>query len=408
MKIASFQKSNQNSAPTEKVVGVKKKFPLLQILLVTIIMATIGGIVLLSQQLQKEKVTEKSRAGEQKPKVSFSVTCTLNGGVNPTGNTYHCQFKTIKYRAPYDGGNLSLNECQSCASNPLTCLRGDKSCSSSDPNCQTIGFTGCDITKNDQGVWSNCSAFVSGIECGGIQIDNDGDCACSNSSPDAHWITANECNTCYQPTATNTTAPPTNTPIPPTATLTPSNATATPIPPTVPPTVPPTIPPTVPPTSPPSSTATPQPTSSTCIQQVPNIPQGVGIEIINNNQCKLSWDEVTNVTGYQISWGENPNGEGESNINLGTVLTHTFDCSDLSTKTYYFKVRAINDCAEGTFSNIVHAGSWPTPTEIILANITSTTGPTNQPVTPSIPSAGITRFGFLLIPLGIILMALIL
>lgn len=426
MKIASFQNSNQNHTPLEKVVGVKKKFPLLQILLITIIIATIGGIVVLSQQLQKNKITEKSKAAVPGPGTQGNQnTCSVNGksltitaitdGYEASSGRYWMKFEVQRNATEIKTFQLNLlsfycedvstsGECTENRENtqPTYCFEDCQNGikpphKGNDPNI-------VEITHYRSNNMQKCGSFQ--IDVNGMRID---DVVCSNSSGGGIFSVCNSVTTsqscglpsdwtktCNQPT--NTPIPPnaTNTPIPPSATPVPPNATVTPKPPTVTP---------VPPTSPPGSTATPQPTSSACIQIVPNIPQGVGIEIINNNQCKFSWNEVSNVTGYQVSWGENPNGEGKPNTNLGKVLTYTFDCPDLATKTYYFKVRAINECAEGTFSNIVHAGSWPTPTEIILAQTTS--GPTKA-ITPSIPSAGITQFGFLLIPLGIILMSLIL
>ncbi len=57
------------------------------------------------------------------------------------------------------------------------------------------------------------------------------------------------------------------------------------------------------------------------------------------------------------------------------------------------------------------SGFWPTPTEIILAQITSTTAPTgsitNPPTTPTIPNAGNSHAALLIIPLAIVLFSFI-
>jgi len=426
LKITSINSPNAN-----KIKGNKKNL-LLLISMFLLILVMVIGIVAISINLQQKPISEKAKAsvwqgyaGQEKCGITFvqaiespiceDLTAQTNlTPINPSKKndvsnyvvTYTIkntsgQSHTVKYsksgyycQEPY--GQLKRN---------FGCWEGG-----TDGVEETIT-----LASGETKIITVSVSSTSKQVCGSYQTDFailnvDGDANCAYKNDYGETLTSTSTcqtgNTCTEPTVPPTVPPSIPPTVPPTIPPTVPPTIPPTVPPTVPPTIPPTVPPTIPPTSPPSSTATPKPTSSACIQVVPNIPQGVGIEIINNNQCKFSWNEVSNVTGYQISWGENPNGEGKPNVNLGKLLTYTFDCPELTTKTYYFKVRAMNECAEGTFSNIVHAGSWPTPTEIILAKTTS--GATAKPITPSIPSAGVAQFGFLLIPLGIILMALIL
>lgn len=448
-KVASINSSSSNKS-TQPMIKPIKKNNLLIFGIILLIILMIGGIVAVSLTLQQKPISEKAKAsvwqdyaGQTKCGLTFvgaaeNPSCEdLTPKTNITPRDPSKKNIVSQYTVTYTvTNNDDKNHTLEYMKNSNYCTDAYGEMGERNFGCWKNGKSERITVLIEKGKTELITVSVSSLSgqpCGSYQTDFafisvDGNSECKFVTPFNETLTSTSTcqtgNECVAPTAT--TAPPSATPIPPSATpipptLTPNpRATATPIPPTLTPNpratatpVPPTAPPNststpVPPTSPPSSTATPQPTSSTCVQKIPNIPQGVGIEIINNNQCKFSWNEVSNITGYQVSWGENPNGEGKPNANLGKVLTYTFDCPDLATKTYYFKVRAINECAEGTFSNIIRAGNVPSPTEILLANTTSTIGPSKKPITPSIPSAGIAQFGFLLVPLGIILMALIL
>lgn len=178
------------------------------------------------------------------------------------------------------------------------------------------------------------------------------------------------------------------------------------------PTVSPTVEPTVTPTVSPTPTNTPTPTPSICVAVKPEVPKNLRVEVQANEQCKVSWDTVKNASGYFVSWGKQANGEGSQPANVGQDGFVTVSCPDLDKYTYYFKVKAVNECAEGDFSGVVHAGYWPTPTptEIILIQSSPTpvkTAQTTTKVSPTIPDAGIPKPLMYVLPFAIILLSLV-
>ncbi len=164
------------------------------------------------------------------------------------------------------------------------------------------------------------------------------------------------------PTATRTpTATPT--PVPPTATPT-ATRTATPVPPTATPTSTPAIP-TVTPTAPPTSTPTPTPVPPTATPTrtptptpgaLPASPSSLTATAISRSRIDLAWqDNSSNETGFQIERSRS-GGSFSLIATTGAGATSYSNTSGLTpSKTYSYRVRAINSVGSSPYSNTASA-----------------------------------------------------
>ncbi|MDR1001550.1 MAG: hypothetical protein LBL96_12280 [Clostridiales bacterium] len=145
------------------------------------------------------------------------------------------------------------------------------------------------------------------------------------------------------PTATNIATPPaTNTPTPTATNIATPTATNTPTPPA-------TSTPT------PTATSTPTPTPPTCA--VLSTPALVGTTWVAG-KAVLSWDVVPGATKYCIYRALTPSDpQNDASYSMYDVTTsafltlRTYSGDPAHNKTWYFKVKAVNDCGESSFSN---------------------------------------------------------
>lgn len=79
------------------------------------------------------------------------------------------------------------------------------------------------------------------------------------------------------------------------------------------------------------------------------------IDATHDNQLTLSWNKAEGaVTHYSIFYGRKPDNLSYSNNNAGRSDTYTI--KGLSGgSVYYFKIKAVNGCMEGDYSNVLSA-----------------------------------------------------
>ncbi|OGE38810.1 hypothetical protein A3B42_04185 [Candidatus Daviesbacteria bacterium RIFCSPLOWO2_01_FULL_38_10] len=91
-----------------------------------------------------------------------------------------------------------------------------------------------------------------------------------------------------------------------------------------------------------------------CGDQKPqNAPKLLSAVATGKNQVTLTWSSALGpVTYYLVSYGGKPGSSDYGNPNIGGRETTSYVVKNLSeSQTYYFKVRAGNNCAPGEFSN---------------------------------------------------------
>ncbi|MDR0303702.1 MAG: InlB B-repeat-containing protein [Chitinispirillales bacterium] len=87
----------------------------------------------------------------------------------------------------------------------------------------------------------------------------------------------------------------------------------------------------------------------------PSVPTGVSAAAISSNSVKISWNAVAGADYYEVYWSENPTGYYEW---FGYAYSTSYiddDQYNLPSTTYYYKVKAVNDCGESGFSNYAYA-----------------------------------------------------
>lgn len=108
-----------------------------------------------------------------------------------------------------------------------------------------------------------------------------------------------------------------------------------------------------------TTNVTPTPTP-VCTQTVPNTPGSITVSKVNDSEVKVVWGAAGGtLTGYRVSWSKNPDfdGDGEGTRSVGNTTETNVGGLNLSTDGYYFKVRAVNNCAEGNPTGIEFIGS---------------------------------------------------
>lgn len=96
------------------------------------------------------------------------------------------------------------------------------------------------------------------------------------------------------------------------------------------------------------------PSSPSCNDSKPTkAPVLLGYTTTSKNQVTLTWKKALDpVTHYLISYGVKPNIPLYGNPNIGDKNTTHYTVNALSGGvTYYFRVRAINNCTPGDYSN---------------------------------------------------------
>lgn len=147
---------------------------------------------------------------------------------------------------------------------------------------------------------------------------------------------------------------------------------------------------------PPAATPTPTPTLSppgpgdTCTNPSPINAPFISRVSRSGGSATLYFTSVTsNTTGYQVIYGLTPTDErfgvSFSSQSSAGVLTYTINYLS-PFQSYYFKIRAVNDCAGGPWSNIfssfVTTGS-PAPTSTPIPTTTPTESTSSAQVQPS-------------------------
>lgn len=127
--------------------------------------------------------------------------------------------------------------------------------------------------------------------------------------------------------------------------------------------------------------SSPTPTPPACTDTTPATPGSVSLNRINDTEVKVTWRTATDpVTGYRVSWSKDTDtdGDGEGTRSVGKTTETNITGLNLTSYTYYFKVRAVNGCKEGNTTGIVTIGDGtPTPTPVIPPPIPSPT-PTGE------------------------------
>lgn len=123
--------------------------------------------------------------------------------------------------------------------------------------------------------------------------------------------------------------------------------------------------------------SSPTPTPPACTDTKPATPGSVSLSRVNDTEVKVTWGTASDqVTGYRVSWSKDTDtdGDGEGTRSVGKTTETNITGLNLTSYTYYFKVRAINGCKEGDTTRIV---STSTP---ILTPTTVSLSPTLSPI----------------------------
>jgi cell division septation protein DedD len=189
--------------------------------------------------------------------------------------------------------------------------------------------------------------------------------------------------------------------------------------PTPTPTETPTATPT--PTSAPTSTSTatntspPSNPSVVCTASKPGSAPTLLSAVSGNNSVTLNWSKAINpVTRYLIAYGTTAGDIQYGNPNVGGPDTTSYIVKSLTRRTtYYFRVKAINDCMPGDFSNVLSATTYGMeifsgPAESFTPRVTEAPGQTSGEIplfdiSLNSPTAGKSKFPIFLIICGLVL-----
>lgn len=125
--------------------------------------------------------------------------------------------------------------------------------------------------------------------------------------------------------------------------------------------------------------SSPTPTPPACTDTEPSTPGSVSLSRVNATEVKATWGTASEpVTGYRVSWSKvtDTDGDGEGTRSLGKTTETNITGLNLTSYTYYFKVRAVNACKEGNTTGIATIGDGtnylaPTPTPTPTTTVVS-------------------------------------
>jgi len=155
-----------------------------------------------------------------------------------------------------------------------------------------------------------------------------------------------------------------------------------------------TVTPTPTPTATPTSTSiTSTSTTSTgwaapaCTATKPSSAPFITNTVNEDNSVTLTWSKAGNpVTKYLVAYGTKSGSIEYGNPNIGNADTTSYTIKGLSGGTrYYFKIKAINDCMPGDWSNEVSATPIGRVIEIITGGATTSETTATQPAEGFVP-----------------------
>ena len=115
---------------------------------------------------------------------------------------------------------------------------------------------------------------------------------------------------------------------------------------------------------------------------LPAKPSNLRATVVSPNQVDLTWeDNATNETGYRIEYYVRQVGRWARVADVGPGVTSYSDTAVVGGRTYYYRVRAVNEAGVSPFSNIVRA---ITPVTKLVAATRGTTPQTPGAATRSL------------------------
>ena len=103
-----------------------------------------------------------------------------------------------------------------------------------------------------------------------------------------------------------------------------------------------------------STTTTSEASAPNCDSAKPAAPTLVSV-VRSGSSATLTWTPVSNATHYTIAYGLRPNTYIYGVPNTGNVTTYTINALDPN-QTYYFAVKAVNNCMPSDFSGTQNIG----------------------------------------------------
>ena len=135
--------------------------------------------------------------------------------------------------------------------------------------------------------------------------------------------------------------------------------------------------------------STPTPTPAPCTDVTPATPGPLILSRINDTEVKVIWGSASDpVTGYRLSWSKDTDvdGDGEGSRSVGKTTETNITGLNLTSYTYYFKVRAVNGCKEGATTGIATIGdgkNYLVPTSTPVLTPTTVSLPPTLSLTPT-------------------------